>query len=284
MIVISAATGALGRLTVDHLLTRVPPGEIVAAVRRPSAAADLAARGVGVRHADYDDGESLREAFDGADRLLLISSPELDPARRLSQHLTAVEAAVSAGVGALAYTSFLGADTSGEGVTEAHHATEKAILGSGLPYTILRNPYYSEAFVNPGLSAAVAAGELRDGTGGRGLNTALKADLAEAAANALTGDGHLGRGYDLTGPLWTYPQLARTLAQASGVPVAYREGPDEATGPMRWLNAQVRAGALERQSDDLQRLLGRPPVSLARAVEAALRAASAETQAGAFTK
>ncbi|MEV4188612.1 NAD(P)H-binding protein, partial [Streptosporangium canum] len=262
MIVVSAASGALGRLVVEQLLTRVPAGEVVAAVRDPGAAADLAARGVQVRRGDYDDPASLREAFGGAGRLLLISSPELDPARRLAQHLAAIDAAGIAGVGALAYTSFLGAGSDGTGVTEAHHATEKAILGSGLPYTMLRHPYYSEAFLNPGLRAAVASGELTDATGGRGLNTASRADLAEAAANVLTGDGHLGRGYDFTGPLWTYPQLARTLAEVSGVPVARREGPDDASGALRWLNGQVRAGALETQTGDLREVLGRPATTL----------------------
>ncbi|MGW3367452.1 NAD(P)H-binding protein [Streptosporangium canum] len=273
MIVVSAASGALGRLVVEQLLTRVPAGEVVAAVRDPGAAADLAARGVQVRRGDYDDPASLREAFGGAGRLLLISSPELDPARRLAQHLAAIDAAGIAGVGALAYTSFLGAGSDGTGVTEAHHATEKAILGSGLPYTMLRHPYYSEAFLNPGLRAAVASGELTDATGGRGLNTASRADLAEAAANVLTGDGHLGRGYDFTGPLWTYPQLARTLAEVSGVPVARREGADDASGALRWLNGQVRAGALETQTGDLREVLGRPATTLRQAVTAALRPA-----------
>ncbi|OUC90658.1 NAD(P)H-binding protein [Streptosporangium minutum] len=273
MIVVSAASGALGRLVVDRLLTRVPAGEVVAAVRDPGAAADLAARGVQVRRGDYDDPASLREAFGGADRLLLISSPELDPARRLAQHLAALDAAGVAGVGALAYTSFLGAESDGTGVTEAHHATEKAILAGGLPYTMLRHPYYSEAFLNPGLRAAVASGELTDATGGRGLNTASRADLAEAAANVLTGDGHLGRGYDFTGPLWTYPQLARTLTEVSGVPVAHREGPDDASGALRWLNGQVRAGALETQTGDLQEVLGRPATTLRQAVTTALRPA-----------
>ncbi|MEV4097832.1 NAD(P)H-binding protein [Streptosporangium saharense] len=240
MIVISAASGALGRLVVDRLRDRA---EVVAAVRDPGRAP----AGVAVRRGDYDDPASLRTAFEGADRLLLISSPELDPARRIGQHLAALAAAVEVVVGAVAYTSFLDADTVPTGMTEAHHATEQAVLRSGLPYTLLRHPFYGEAFV-----PEISGGELTGSTGGRGLNTAFRTDLAEVAANVLTGEGHLGRAYDLTGPLWSHPEVAEAL----GVP--YREVPDSGPGPMSWLNARVRAGDLERQTPDLERVLGRP--------------------------
>ncbi|SDM49056.1 NAD(P)H-binding protein [Nonomuraea jiangxiensis] len=244
MIVVSAASGALGRLVVDRLSTRA---QVTAVVRDPARAPV----GVPVRRGDYDDPASLREAFEGATRLLLISSPELDAARRIGQHVAAIAAARDVGVGAIAYTSFLGAATSATGVTEAHHATEKAILDSGLPYTMLRHPYYSEAFV-----PQISGGELTGSTGGRGLNTAFRSDLAEAAANVLIDDRHLGRAYDFAGPLWRHPELADALG------VAYREVPDSGPGPMSWLNAQVRAGALEFQSADLERVLGRPTESM----------------------
>ncbi|MFK3981586.1 NAD(P)H-binding protein [Micromonospora sp. NPDC050397] len=272
MIVVSAASGALGRLVLAQLLTRVPADQVVAAVRDPARAADLAATGIGVRHADYDDPASLRSAFRDADRLLLISSPELAPDRRTGQHLAAIEAAVAGGVRAVGYTSFLGADRDGTGMNAAHHRTERAIEASGLPYTLLRHPFYSEAFVNPGLRAALDSGELTSGTGGRGLNTALRADLAEAAANVLTDDSHLGRGYDLTGPLWTYPQLAEALSEVGGRPVGYREETGEVPGPIGFLMGLARSGALERQTDDLHRVLGRPPTPLIEAVSRALTA------------
>ncbi|MEU6743358.1 NAD(P)H-binding protein [Streptosporangium sandarakinum] len=240
MIAVSAASGALGRLVIAHLRARA---EVVAVVRDPGRAPE----GVPVRHGDYDDPASLREAFDGVDRLLLISSPELDTARRIGQHLAAVAAAKDAGVGAVVFTSFLGADTAATGLTEAYHATERAVLDSGLPYTILRHPFYGDPFV-----PRVSGGELTASTGGRGLNTAFRSDLAEAAANVLTGEGHLGRAYDLTGPLWSHPEVAAAL----GVP--YREVPDAGPGAMSWINAQVRAGLLERQTPDLERVLGRP--------------------------
>lgn len=240
MIVIMAASGQLGRLVVDRLSGRAG---VVAAVRDPARAPE----GVPARQADFTDPASMRTAFAGATRLLLISSPALDPEVRIGHHLAAVGAARDAGVGAIAYTSFLGAGTTATGVTEAHHATERAILDSGLPYTFLRHPFYSDAFV-----PRVTDGELTASTGGRGLNTAFRADLAEAAANVLVEDGHTGQAYDFTGPLWRHHEVAA----AAGVP--FREVPDAGPGPMSWLNAQVRAGAMEFQSPDLERVLGRP--------------------------
>ncbi|WP_066375356.1 NAD(P)H-binding protein [Herbidospora mongoliensis] len=238
MYAVTAATGNLGRLVLDRL-----KGDVVAVVRDPSRVPS----GVEARHGDYDDPISLRAAFAGVERLLLISSSELDTARRITQHRNAVDAAVAAGVTAIVYTSFLNADTVATGMTEGHHATEQAIFESGLAHTILRNPFYGEAFL-----PQVTDGVIRSSTGGRGLNTAFRDDLAQAAANALTGDDHLGRAYDLTGPLWSCPEVADALG------VAYEEVPDAAPGPMAWLNGLVRAGALERQTPDLEILLGRP--------------------------
>ncbi|MFJ4927196.1 NAD(P)H-binding protein [Streptomyces sp. NPDC088736] len=270
MIVVTAASGALGRLVVDRLLGRCPADRIVAAVRDPGGCADLAARGITVRLGDYDDPSTLRTAFRGADRLLLISSPELDPDRRAGQHRNAVDAAVAAGVGSVVYTSFLGADTQADGFTAAHHATERLLAACGLPHTVLRHPFYSEAFLNPGLRAAVLSGELLDGTGGRGINTAFRGDLAEAAARVLTEDGHLGRAYDFTGEPWTYGRLARVLGDLSEKPVVRRDRQDRAPGAQGWLEDQVRAGALERRTGDLRHVLGHPPTTLDRAVAAIL--------------
>ncbi|RAY16552.1 NmrA family transcriptional regulator [Actinomadura craniellae] len=238
----TAASGALGGLVLQEL-QNLPAGPVRPTARRPRRPEEV--------RADYDDPASMREAFAGADRLLLISSPELDPARRLRQHLDALEAARRAGVKSVVYTSFLGADTDPTGLTEAHHATEQALIGGDLPYTVLRNPFYSEAFLPPAAARGVTSG-----TGGRGLNTAFRADLARAAATVLTEDGHLGRAYDLTGPLWTFPGLAAAL----GLP--YRE--QEPPGALGWLHAQVRSGRYERQTGDLERLLGRPPTPITR--------------------
>ncbi|WP_432968389.1 NAD(P)H-binding protein [Dactylosporangium sp. CA-233914] len=260
LIAVTAASGALGRLVIERLRALVPADRLVAVVRDPRQ--DL---GVAARRGDYDEPESLISAFDGAGRVLLISSPELDAARRVGQHRNAIEAAVKAGVQQLVYTSLLGAESDRPGATVAHHATEAAIRAAGVPYTMLRNPFYHDAFVHPGLRAAVEAGELTSGTAGRGLNTATRRDLAGAAAAVLTGDGHANTAYDLTGPLWTFPELADLLS------VAYREQAPE--GPMGYLHRLVAQGEMERQTGDLQRLLGRPAASLGETVREALTAA-----------
>ncbi|MEU6393970.1 NAD(P)H-binding protein [Streptomyces sp. NPDC046939] len=262
MIVVSAASGGLGRRVVDHLLARRPASQVAVAARTPERVADLAARGVQVRHGDYDAPDTLRSAFEGADRLLLISSPELDPARRIKQHQAAIDAARATGVGAVAYTSFLEADTRSDGVTSAHHATEQALKASGLPHTVLRHPFYSEGFLRPALHSALASGELRDATDGRGLNTASRADLAEAAAHVLTEEDHVGGAYDFTGPLWSYPDLVQALARVCGRPVAHRLGHERAEGVQGWLEEQIRSGVLERQTDDLRQVLRRAPATL----------------------
>lgn len=273
MIVVSAATGEYGSLVVDRLLDRVSAAEVAVAVRDPGKAHGFAERGVEVRRADYDDAASLRRSFDGADRLLFISSPTFDSSQRMPQHHDVITAARAAGVGILIYTSALGADLSAEGGLADHHATEQAIIESGVSYTMLRHPIYSEFFIHPGLQTAIETGELTSSTSGRGLNTATRADLAAAAAVILSSDGHADRGYDFTGRLWTYPQLTDVLSELSGQSVSYRET-DVDEGMMQMIGPLIRAGLFERQSGDLERVLDRPATSLHDAVAAALRPAS----------
>lgn len=268
MILISAATGEYGRLVVDGLLGRVPAAEVAVAVRNPGSAADMSARGVDVRYSDYDDLPSLRAAFRGVDALLFISAPVTDSGR-LEQHHNVVTAAKDADVGMLAYTSGLGADFVDEGVLGEHHQTEQWIIESGLPYALLRHPIYSEMYLNAGLHAAIEAGEITSSTRGRGLNTATRADLAQAAAAVLTAPNGSSITYNFTGPLWTYPLLAEVLSEVSGRPVVYREADDE-QGFLGMLAEVVRYGGFEVQTDDLQRVLGRPAMSLRESVVAAL--------------
>ncbi|GAB2609448.1 SDR family oxidoreductase [Streptomyces capparidis] len=285
MIVVTAATGQLGRLVVDALLERgVPAAGIVAAVRSPEKARDLAARGVTVREADYERPETLAEAFSGAERILFISSSGPDD-RRLDQHLAVVAAARQAAPALLAYTSVVRADTNPLGLARVHKETEEAIAASGVPSAILRNGWYFENYTAT-LGDAVARGALVGSAGQGRIAAAARADYAEAAAAVLTGDGHEGKVYELTGDsAFTLADLAAEAAVQSGSQVVYQDLPADAyagiltgAGLPRFLvellvdaDVKVSQGALETVTGDLSALIGRPATTLPAAVTAALK-------------
>ena len=285
-IVVTGASGQLGHLVVQDLLDRgVAAGQIVAAVRTPEKAADLAARGVQVREADYDRPETLAAAFAGADKVLLISGSE--PGRRVPQHRAAVDAAKEAGAGHLAYTSILGADTTPLGLASEHKATEELIRASGIPFTFLRNGWYTENYT-AAITQAAAAGTLTGSAGDGRVSAAARADYAAAAAAVLAGEGHEGKVYELGGaPAWTYSELAAEIARAAGTPVTYQNltveqhkqalvdaGLPEPYAELLVDSDQgIAAGLLEDQSGELTRLIGHPTISLADAVAASLKTA-----------
>lgn len=282
MIVVTGASGQLGRLVIEALLKKLPAGEIVAAVRHPEKVADLAARGVQVRQADYDQPASLATAFKGAEKLLLISASEVG--RRVPQHRAAIEAAKAAGVGLLAYTSILHADTSPLPLAAEHQETESLIRASGLPAVILRNGWYTENHL-VGIPTALQYGVVLGSAGAGRFSTAARADYAEAAAAVLTQDKQAGRIYELAGDeAYTLSEFAAELAQQSGKAVAYQDFPEGA-----FKAALLGAGLPERLStllaesdvgaaqgglfDDgrqLSRLIGRPSTPLAAQVGQAL--------------
>ncbi len=273
MIAVTAATGHLGRLTVAGLLDAgVEPGQIVAVVRSPEKAADLAERGVQVRFGDYDDPQSLGTALAGAGKLLLISGS--DVGRRVQQHSAVVDAARQAGVSHIVYTSVLRPEQSP--VTE-HLGSEAAIVASGLPHTLLRNGWYTENYTSA-ITQAADSGVIIGSAGAGRVSSATRADYAAAAVAVLTGQGHQGRTYDLAGDVaWTYADLAAAAAGVLGRDVAYQDLPPEAhkaalTGaglPAPVADFVVSAdqaiaqGLLEDHSGDLARLIGRPTTPLA---------------------
>ncbi|GAA2097575.1 NAD(P)H-binding protein [Actinomadura alba] len=266
-IAVTGATGNLGRIVIEDLLTRVGPEDLIAIARTPGKAADLTERGLEVRHGDYGDAGSLDGALAGVRTLLLVSSPDLTPGVRVVQHRAVIDAAARAGVRRLVYTSGIGA---GDGLDFGadHSATEQALEKSGLTRTVLRNALYSEAFLGTALAQASRTGEVTSATEGQRLSTARLRDLALAASAALTGDGHENATYDLYGPLWTYAELAETLSGVLGKPVAHREVTDAEAGWLGALFPLVRSGALTRTGGDLERLLGRPPAGLHETVTA----------------
>jgi NAD(P)H dehydrogenase (quinone) len=282
MIVITGATGQLGSLVIDTLLKSVPASQIVAAVRTPAKAAALAARGVEVREADYERPETLRTAFAGASKLLLISSSEVG--KRTPQHQAVIEAAKAAGVKLLAYTSILHADTSPLPLAAEHLATEKLIQASGLPAVILRNGWYTENYL-ASVPVALQHGALLGSAGDGRIASATRADYAAAAAAVLLAEDQAGRIYELAGDAaYTLAELATAITQATGTAVKYQDLP-----PADFRGVLVGAGLPEglatllAESDEgasrgglfddshqLSTLIGRPTTDLASALKAAL--------------
>jgi len=223
MIAITGASGQLGRLVIQSLLERVPAGQIVALVRDPGKVQDLAARGVVVRTADYNQPATLTAALNGVDKLLLISSNELG--NRAAQHRAVIDAAKAAGVTLLAYTSVLHADTSTLGLAAEHRDTEAALKASGVPHVLLRNGWYTENYL-ANVPSAVEHGVLLGSAGEGRISSAPRADYAQAAAVVLTTEGQAGKVYELAGDSsYTLTELAALISEKTGKPVAYQNLP-----------------------------------------------------------
>ena len=281
-IAVTGATGHLGRLVVEALIARgTAPAEIVAVVRDTAKAAGLLALGVQVREGDYDRPETLPAVLAGVDRLLLVSGNAVG--RRVPQHTAVVQAAREAGVGFLAYTSILRADTSPIGLAPEHVATEEIIKNSGIPYVLLRNGWYVENYAGA-LGAAVSQGALFGSAGNGRIAAAARADFAEAAAVVLA-DGRPGV-YELAGDEpFTLAELAAEVARQSGSPVVYTDLPEQdyraalagAGVPQDFAalladtDVKIRDGHLDDDSGTLSRLIGRPTTPLAETVAAALK-------------
>ena len=280
-IVVTGATGQLGRHVVEALLHRgVPAERIVATGRRTETLDDLAARGVTVRRADFEDPQSLRNAFAGADKLLLVSSSEVG--QRARQHGNAIDAAKEVGVPFIAYTSLPKADTSTLSLAAEHRATEELLAASGIPHVVLRNGWYIEnytsqlpVYLEHGIAGAAGAGR---------VSAATRADFAEAAAAVLTEDGHAGRTYELGGEAFTMGELAQVVSDAAGQQVSYTDMPVKAytqvlvgvglPEPVAAVYADgdrgIADGELFVDTADLEKLLGRPATPLSDAVATAV--------------
>ncbi|MGC0365554.1 NAD(P)H dehydrogenase (quinone) [Rhodococcus sp. 27YEA15] len=269
-IAVTGATGNLGRHVVEALIDRgTPAADIVAVVRNPQKAADLAANGVDVKEADYGDVAALEAALVGVDRLILISGSEVGS--RLPQHTNIVTAAKAAGVGFIAYTSILDAQHTPLKLAAEHKATEDLIAESGIPFAFLRNGWYWENFTADlagTIERAVVVGAGGDGK----IAAAARVDYAEAAAVVATTDGHDGAIYELGGDeRLTYTELAAQISEFAGKPVVYQfvdekayEGILEGAGlpaPVAQIladsDAGIAKGALDTESGDLQKLIGR---------------------------
>jgi NAD(P)H dehydrogenase (quinone) len=288
-IAITGATGQLGRLVVEALLeSGLPADQIVAAGRTVDRIANLGQRGVQVRTIDYSQPESLRQAFAGADKVLLVSGSEVG--QRVEQHRNAISAARDAGVGLIAYTSVANADTTAMQLAAEHIATEQILRDSGVPFVLLRNGWYLENYTGQ-LPVQVQHGAVFGSAGEGRVSAAARADYAAAAAAVLLRDDQGGKVYELGGDdAFTLSELAGEVSAASGKPVTYTDLPAE-----KYTQVLVEAGlpepyaAILADSDlgiargdllvtsgDLSALLGRPTTPLREAV----RAAAVSLQAG----
>jgi len=263
----------------QRLLEKCAAEDVVAIVRDPAKVADLAGAGVEVRVAAYDDRAALDAAVAGLEKLLLISSNEVG--RRVPQHKNVIDAAKAAGVKQFIYTSAPKATTSSLILAPEHKATEEYLEASGLPYTVLRNNWYTENYAQSACKAA-ETGELVAAVGAGRVASAPRADFAEAAAVVLVGEGHEGKVYELSGDhAWDYDELAATIAEVTGRSCSYKAvepaeltaamtaaGVDEGTaGFVAALDANIAEGGLADATDDLAKLLGRPTTPLKETVK-----------------
>lgn len=194
MIAITGATGQLGQYVIESLMKTVPASQIVAIVRNPAKAQALTAQGITVRQADYGDEAALTSALQGVEKLLLISSSEVG--QRAPQHRNVINAAKTAGVKFIAYTSLLHADKSPLGLADEHIETEKMLADSGIVYTLLRNGWYTENYL-ASAPAALEHGVFIGAAGDGKIASATRADYAAAAARVISEAGHEGKVYEL---------------------------------------------------------------------------------------
>lgn len=283
-ILVTAASGHLGRLVVDALLDRgADPAEVVASARDTSKLAELAARGIRTVELDYDRPETITPALESVDRMLLVSGSV--PGARVQGHRNVIDAAKAAGVAQLVYTSASKASTAEDFALAADHkATEEAIAASGVPAVILRNDWYTENYAAD-LARAASTGVIASSAGDGRVASAPRADYADAAAVVLLDGGHLGEVYELAGDTaWNFDELAAAASEVVGREVAYRRltaeehvaalqaaGLDAGTAAfVAGIDDAIRRGILGDTDGTLSRLIGRPTTPLVDALRTAV--------------
>ncbi|MEH7113982.1 SDR family oxidoreductase [Neobacillus niacini] len=267
---VTGATGKLGSKVVETILKTVPASQLAVSVRDPEKAEGLRSRGVEVRQGDFDHPDSLDAAFAGIERLLIISA-DGDNETRIRQHTNAVAAAERAGVKFIAYTSLANATESKNLMAPPHVVTEAAIIKTGIPYTILRNNWYLENEIGS-IQGALAGAPWVTSAGDGKVGWALQQDYAEAAAAVLVGNGHDNKVYELSGPLLTQEELASALGVVLGKEIPVQQVNDETYAEIMkglglpdfvipivvGIQESIRNGSLDVQSNDFEKVLGRP--------------------------
>ena len=278
-ILVTGATGKFGSKVVNVLLKTVPASDLAVSVRNPEKAEGLKARGVDVRHGDFDLPETLDSAFAGIDRLLIISA-DGDNETRIRQHANAVEAAKRAGVEFIAYTSLVNATESQNLFAPTHKATEAAIVGTGIPYSFLRNNWDLENEI-PSIQGVLAGAPWVTSAGAGKVGWAPQQDYAEAAAAVLSGNGHKNSIYELSGKLLTQEEIAAALGEVIGKEVPVQQVDDatyadimKGVGVPEFLiplvvdiQRSIRENTLAVESNDFEKVLGRPATPVVEALK-----------------
>ncbi|MEQ8474064.1 MAG: SDR family oxidoreductase [Marinoscillum sp.] len=274
---ITGATGQLGALVVEQLKQKIDVGNLVALVRSPEKVEGLEAKTF-----DYDKPAELAESLKNIDTLLLISGNEIG--QRARQHENVIKAAKEAGVKWIVYTSILRADSTTISLAGEHLLTEKLLKESGIPFTLLRNGWYTENYT-ASIPGAVEAGAFIGSAGDGKISSASRADFAEAAAVVLTGNGHEGQVYELAGDeAYTLKDLAAEISKQTGKDIPYQNLSEEeyskalrgmglpevfADSIASW-DVSVSKGDLYAEDRTLSTLIGRPTTPLTEVVKAAL--------------
>ncbi|MEA9998577.1 NAD(P)H-binding protein [Cryobacterium sp. RTS3] len=274
--IVTATSGHLGRLIVEALLARgAAPDSIVATARNVDKLSALAALGVRTAVLDYSKPETVTSVVEPGDVLMLVSGSEVG--QRVPQHTAVIAAAQAAGVGRIVYTSAPKATTSALILAPEHKATEEFLIASEVPFTILRNGWYTENYAGE-IEKARQAGEVVASVGAGRVASASRADYADAAAAAILDDSLAGQTLELSGDhAWDFAELAATIGTLIGSSVVFRNltpaahaellasfGLDAGTvGFVVGLDANIRDGLLGETSGDLARLIGRPTTPLA---------------------
>jgi NAD(P)H dehydrogenase (quinone) len=275
-VIVTGAAGHIGRLVTERLLERVAPEQLVLVTRNPDALRELRARGVEIRYGDFDRPASLRDAFAGGSRMLLISTDAIG--RRVYQDRAAIDAATEAGIGHVVFTSIVSpvaTNPTGAMAWEPGR-TELMLQRSGLPWTVLRFGSFAEHQLPPAATAIQNGRLITNGGDGR-IVPVSRQDCAEAAAVTLTTDGHDGEIYEITGPqAWSPAELADLYADVSGKPVKLRQLSDAALVEVlvgigtalpfamrvTAFGRAVREGYFNVLDPAFERLTGHPPMAL----------------------
>ncbi len=276
MILVTGANGNLGKATVEYLLKKVHASNIAVSVREPQKADALAQKGISVRQGDFNNPDSLPKAFEGAEKLLLISTSE-DVQKRTQSHRNAINAAVKAGVKHIVYTSIIhDGTTSPYHLVKNHLDSEAHLKSSGLSYTIIREGLYLD-YLPMMLGKVQETKQIVYPGGTSKVSFVLRNDIAEALADILATDGHESKTYNITTDKgYSFAEIAGVLSTITENTITYSDIPLEAFAdgmrkygvpePMVTISVEIasliRQGLFLKPDTTLAKLLGRPPVDV----------------------